>query len=71
MQHIATWDGSILFYNMYTCIYNFMSNLPFIFKFQQRTASNAFNTLRLEQNGWHFADNSFKFIFLNENHYVD
>ena len=28
------------------------------------------NTLRPEQNGWHFADNIFKCIFLNENHSI-
>ena len=32
--------------------------------------SNTINTLRLSQNGRHFADNIFKFIFLNENIWI-
>ena len=29
-----------------------------------------FNTLRPEQNGWHFADEIFKGIYLNENNFI-
>ena len=35
------------------------------FKNSQKDVQH-FNTLRLRQNGWHFTDDIFKFIFLNE-----
>ena len=28
------------------------------------------NTLRLSQNGWHFADDTFKSVFLNKNIWI-
>ena len=47
---------------------NCLSNLP---PLGCQTCSNhSFNTLRLRQNGRHFADDIFKWIFLNENVWI-
>ena len=67
-QNIQTWIHSIVLMQLYVVPMAVFEHI--IMPAPSTCLSRSFNTLRPRQNGRHFADDSFKCIFLNENVWI-